>query len=64
VIAVLSVIVYHAEFVIRGNGRALGGFVGVDVLFVISGYLISRIILSEIQKHGRGEDPDKFYRIR
>ena len=29
-----------------------GGFLGVDVFFVISGYLITRIILSELQDSG------------
>jgi peptidoglycan/LPS O-acetylase OafA/YrhL len=42
-VAVVSVLVFHA-----GWGKIPGGFVGVDVFFVISGYLISSIIFSEI----------------
>jgi len=45
-IAVLSVVLYHA-----GIGHA--GFVGVDVFFVISGYLISRLLLDERTATGR-----------
>ena len=42
-LAVLPVILYHAGF-----DWFSGGFVGVDVFFVISGYLIATIIISEI----------------
>ncbi|MDR1912499.1 MAG: acyltransferase [Helicobacteraceae bacterium] len=41
--AVLSVILFHAGF-----PYLKGGFVGVDIFFVISGYLITTIILSEL----------------
>jgi peptidoglycan/LPS O-acetylase OafA/YrhL len=42
-VAVLIVIAFHAQI-----SRVPGGFVGVDVFFVISGYLISSIVFSEI----------------
>lgn len=42
-IAVLAVLAFHAF-----PALAPGGFVGVDVFFVISGYLISRHILAEL----------------
>ena len=42
-IAVLAVIFYHAGI----NSFFSGGYVGVDVFFVISGYLITSIILTE-----------------
>ena len=48
-IAVFSVILYHAQIVLFGRDWFEGGFVGVDIFFVISGYLITRIILSELQ---------------
>jgi len=42
-IAVLAVVFYHAEL-----GILKGGWLGVDIFFVISGYLISNIIISEL----------------
>src|SRR5580658_2873675 len=42
-VAVLSVLAFHI-----GASVAPGGFVGVDVFFVISGYLISSIVFAEI----------------
>lgn len=44
-IAVLAVIFHHFKF----PGFS-GGYVGVDVFFVISGYLITKIILSDLDK--------------
>ena len=41
-VAVLSVILFHL-----GIETFSGGFVGVDVFFVISGYLITRLIVTE-----------------
>lgn len=45
-IAVLSVIAFHVS-----PARFKGGFVGVDIFFVISGFLISSIIYGELESH-------------
>ena len=42
-IAVITVILYHA-----GITSFSGGYVGVDIFFVISGFLIFRLILDEL----------------
>lgn len=43
-LAVLGVILCHAEFGVPG------GFVGVDVFFVISGYLIASLIIKDLRQ--------------
>jgi peptidoglycan/LPS O-acetylase OafA/YrhL len=56
-LAVFPVMLFHAGFEIFG-----GGFVGVDVFFVMSGYLITTIIVADLE-HGRFSIAD-FYERR
>lgn len=46
-LAVLLVVIYHTRLALPG------GFVGVDVFFVISGYVITRLLLGELDRTGR-----------
>ena len=59
-IAVIAVMLYHLGF-----SWIPGGFLGVDLFFVISGYVITRLVLDSIQRSG-GLDLRGFYvgRIR
>jgi peptidoglycan/LPS O-acetylase OafA/YrhL len=47
-LAVVSVISFHAGFPVTP-----GGFAGVDIFFVISGYLITSLLFSELDANGR-----------
>jgi peptidoglycan/LPS O-acetylase OafA/YrhL len=46
-IAVLSVVLFHLDLIPPRHFAVHGGFVGVDIFFVISGFLISKIIFAE-----------------
>lgn len=45
-LAVIAVIAYHLNF-----SWAKGGFIGVDIFFVLSGYLITNILLTQWEKN-------------
>ena len=47
-LAVTGVVIYHL-----GAPWMRGGFLGVDVFFVLSGYLITTLILDEVERTGR-----------
>ena len=54
-LAVIGVLLYHADLT-----WISGGFLGVDVFFVLSGFLITSLILEEFDRSGR-VDFAKFY---
>ncbi|MCA0899552.1 acyltransferase family protein [Microbulbifer agarilyticus] len=51
-IAVISVVIYHAEIMLFGGKLLPGGYLGVDIFFVISGYLITSLMIKELEKTG------------
>ena len=57
-VAVLAVVAYHLQI-----GPTPGGFLGVDVFFVLSGYLITSLLLRERTRTGR-IDLGKFWARR
>ena len=57
-VAVIAVMLYHLGF-----NWIPGGFLGVDLFFVISGYVITRLLLDSIQRSG-GLDLRAFYVAR
>ncbi|CAB4715512.1 MAG: acyltransferase family protein [Actinobacteria bacterium] len=57
-VAVVAVMLYHLGF-----AWIPGGFLGVDLFFVISGYVITRLLLDSIARSG-GLDLRAFYKAR
>ena len=49
-ISVTAVILYHVELFYNDFKIFSGGFIGVDIFFVISGYLITSLIIKEINE--------------
>lgn len=56
-IAVISVVLFHAGFPLFN-----GGYVGVDIFFVLSGYLITRLIITEASESGNFNYSRFYYR--
>ena len=56
-LSVIAVIIYHF------NPSSLpGGYLGVDVFFVISGYLITSLLIKELEENGNISLSNFYYR--
>jgi peptidoglycan/LPS O-acetylase OafA/YrhL len=47
-LSIAAVVAYHADV-----AQTPGGFIGVEVFFALSGYLIASSLMSELERHGR-----------
>ena len=55
-LAVYLVVAFHA-----GSQKLLGGFIGVDVFFVLSGFLVTRTLLRDVDLSGGSVQFRRFY---
>ena len=62
-LAVVAVLAYHLDTNSTGASLLIGGFLGVDVFFVISGFLITSLILAGARDEG-GFSYARFYERR
>lgn len=61
-LAILLVVGLHIGFILKHDGSSYlpGGFLGVDIFFVLSGFLITALLLDEHGQRGRVSFP-RFY---
>jgi peptidoglycan/LPS O-acetylase OafA/YrhL len=59
-IAIVSVVIFHMNMLAHGGNWLPNGWAGVDIFFVISGYLITKLLLEEWFRFG-AIDYRKFY---
>ena len=52
-IAVVGVLIYHAKVHFFNSLLFQGGYYGVDIFFIISGYLITGIIIKETDENSK-----------
>ena len=54
-VSILLILLFHAGFVFRG------GFIGVDIFFVVSGFVITRMLIRQELSEGKISWPNFFY---
>src|SRR4051794_1809820 len=54
-VAVVLVVLYHSGYLTAGWGPRPfpGGFIGVDLFFALSGFLITSLLLGQVERRGR-----------
>jgi peptidoglycan/LPS O-acetylase OafA/YrhL len=52
-VAVSLVVLFHAGLLSGASTQLTGGFIGVDLFFVVSGYLITGLLMRERERNGR-----------
>lgn len=61
-IAVVGVLIYHAKVHFFNSLLFPGGYYGVDIFFIISGYLITGIIINEIDENSKFSFKNFYFR--
>src|SRR5258706_14305938 len=63
--AVVLVVLYHCQYLTTGWGPRPfpGGFIGVDLFFALSGFLITTLLLAQLERRG-GIDFGEFWTRR